>query len=89
MSLYEIIIQKLNEALSPLEVKVIDESNQHIGHAGSRAGGETHFAVIVISTKFRNLSRMQRHKLIYGILDTEMKENIHALSISALTPEEI
>ena len=39
-----LIEQKLQQALSPLSLAVIDESNQHAGHVGARPGGETHFS---------------------------------------------
>lgn len=88
MSLHKTITKKLEESLTPLAIKVIDESDQHAGHSGSRPGGETHFSVVVVSTRFHGLSRVQRHKLLYEILDEEMTNNIHALRICALTPEE-
>ncbi len=88
MSIAAIITQKLQQALSPVTIQVIDESHKHIGHVGARDSGETHFAIIVISQQFKGLSRLQRHKLIYSILDLEMQNNIHALSIVAHAPEE-
>jgi BolA family transcriptional regulator, general stress-responsive regulator len=88
MHTHEIILKKLGATLTPLEINVIDESHQHIGHVGAREGGETHFAVSVTSAKFSGLSKIQRHKLVYKILDSEMKGGIHALRISASAPEE-
>ncbi|KAJ3123611.1 hypothetical protein HK098_001779 [Nowakowskiella sp. JEL0407] len=50
---------------------------------------ETHFRVAVISESFVGKSLLQRHKMIYGILDEEMKTGVHALSLSTKTPEEV
>jgi len=88
MSIYQIITQKVQKALNPSEIEVIDESHLHAGHSGAREGGESHFAISVTSEQFSGLSRLQRHKLIYTILDFEMKSGIHALRISAKAPEE-
>jgi len=88
MQIQNNIIKKLTSSLTPMEIKVVDESQQHAGHSGAREGGETHFAVFVKSDKFVGLSRLERHKLIYTILDAEMKGGVHALRISAKAPEE-
>jgi BolA protein len=88
MSVYKIITEKLQNALNPSEIRVIDESHLHAGHAGAREGGESHFAIYITSEKFSGLTRLQRHKLIYTLLDSQMKHAIHALRISAAAPEE-
>lgn len=85
----DLIKQKLTSALATEKVEVLDESHLHAGHAGSRDGGESHFAVTVVSDKFTGLSRVARHKLVYALLDDELKTQIHALRISALVPSEI
>ena len=43
MTVKDRIRTTLGEALRPEALDVIDESHQHAGHMGSRAGGETHF----------------------------------------------
>lgn len=88
MPLSETIKYKLSEVLNPTKIEVVDESHLHAGHAGARAGGESHFAVTIVSEKFSGLSRVARHKLVYGILDEELKNGVHALRISAFTPGE-
>ncbi len=82
MKIWLKIEEKLRSSLDPEHLEIIDESDKHKGHMGARAGGETHFAVTIVSEKFVGMSRMARHKLIYKILEEEMK-NIHALSIKA------
>ncbi len=43
------ILRKLTDALQPVTIEVIDESEQHHGHGGWREGGETHFRVRLVS----------------------------------------
>jgi BolA family transcriptional regulator, general stress-responsive regulator len=78
----------LNSALTPERLEVIDESHKHIGHAGSRPEGETHFRVQVVARSFAGKSRLERQRLVLAPLAELMKERIHALSIEARTPEE-
>jgi len=82
------IRSKLTQAFSPQELEIIDESHLHAGHAGARDGGESHFRVTVVSDAFAGKSRMERQRAVYGVLADELKGPIHALSITARTPEE-
>jgi acid stress-induced BolA-like protein IbaG/YrbA len=50
---------------------------------------DTHFATLVVSEAFAGLRPLQRHQLIYRALGTKMGNEIHALSIRALTPAEL
>ena len=50
--------------------------------------GETHFKITVVSTVFSGKPLVQRHRLVYGILEEEIKQGVHALSINAWTEEE-
>jgi BolA protein len=82
------IESKLRQALAPARLAVIDDSHQHIGHAGARPEGETHFRVEVVAEAFRGLSRVDRQRRVNEILAAELQGPVHALSIRALTPEE-
>lgn len=84
----ERIESKLQAMLAPETLAVIDESNQHHGHAAWRESGETHFRVSVCSAKFAGKSRIERQRLIYGILSEELAGPVHALAISARAPGE-
>jgi BolA protein len=79
---------KLEAALAPDSLEVIDESHHHAGHAGAREEGESHFRVEVVSTVFEGLNRIARQRLIYKTLAEEMANDIHALNIDAKTPGE-
>lgn len=65
-------------------------SPPHAGHRGSAAGGsgETHFAVEVVSQRFEGLTSIKRHRLVYQILDEEMRSPVHALQLITKTPAE-
>lgn len=52
------------------------------------AGDGQHFEALIVSALFRGKSRVQRHQLVYGVLGDRMREEIHALSMKTLTPEE-
>lgn len=88
MKLVDIIKQKLTESLEPENIEVEDESHKHIGHVGSKPGGETHFFVKIVSQKFDGISRIARQRMVFEILGEEMKGKIHAISIKAISPKE-
>jgi len=89
MRVADLIRQKLTAALSPAELVVTDESAKHAGHAGSRAEGETHFDVRIVSESFGGLSRVERQRRVYAVLADELKTRVHALSVTTLTPAEV
>lgn len=84
----ERIARKLEDALSPQRLNVIDESHQHEGHGGWREGGETHFRVDIVSQAFAGKSRLERHRLVNAALAQELTEGVHALAIVARGPGE-
>ncbi len=87
MDRVETIRQLLSEAFSPTHLDISDESHFHRGHAGAAAGGG-HFNVTIVSTQFEGLATLARHRRVYQAVDNLMPAEIHALSITANTPEE-
>jgi BolA family transcriptional regulator, general stress-responsive regulator len=87
MTTTNLILQRLG-VLEPESCNLEDESAQHRGHAGAASGGG-HFRLTIVSPKFRNLSTLARHRLVYEAMGELMQREIHALSITALTPEEL
>lgn len=84
------IKEKLEKELRPVELEVEDISYQHAGHAGIRGSdGETHFNLKVVSEEFEGKSLVKRHRMIYGLLQDELQNGLHALSIVAKTPSEV
>ena len=51
-------------------------------------GDGQHFQALVVSAAFAGKSRIQRHQLVYAALGERMREEVHALSMKTLTPEE-
>ena len=51
-------------------------------------GDGQHFAAIIVSAAFAGLSRVKQHQLVYAALGDRMREEIHALSMQTLTPEQ-
>lgn len=87
MDRVETIRERLNHALAPEALEIIDESHLHAGHPGAAAGGG-HFAVAIVSASFRGRSPLERHRMVYAAVNDLMPAEIHALSIRAETPEE-
>ena len=75
------------ETFAPLSLEVEDESDRHQGHAGHRAGGETHFRVYIVAEAFRGKSRLERHRMINDTLIGELQGGVHALAIHASAPD--
>lgn len=86
MSAVETLRDRL-AGLEPTQLDIRDDSHKHAGHAGAREGG--HYAVAIVSPRFAGLGTMQRHRLVYDALGDLKTCGIHALSITARTPEEI
>lgn len=84
-----LIEKKISAALDVQQIEVIDESHQHEGHSGWKEGGETHFRVLVVSSAFEGKNQVQRQRLVYEVLQEEMKNTIHALALKTVTPAEI
>ena len=51
-------------------------------------GDGQHFEAVIVSAEFDGRSRVQRHQLVYAALGERMREEIHALSMRTLTPQE-
>ena len=88
MPVRDVIAEKLSAAFAPQHLAVIDESHHHVGHAGHRPGGETHFRVSIVAEAFRGKSRVERHRMINQTLAGELAGGVHALAIHASAPGE-
>ncbi|CAK0769857.1 BolA family transcriptional regulator, general stress-responsive regulator [Gammaproteobacteria bacterium] len=88
MSIRNTLEKKLTEAFSPSHLEIIDESDRHVGHAGYREGGESHFHVTLVSSQFAGLSLLQRHRLVYRVLKDELAGPVHALQLTTRTAAE-
>lgn len=87
------IREKLRQALSPERLELEDDSWRHAGHhheggMDAKPGGESHFNLVIVAADFEGRSRLERQRLINGLLREEMAGVVHALSIKAMTPDE-
>jgi BolA family transcriptional regulator, general stress-responsive regulator len=82
------MLRRLNSALSPTRIELVDESEAHRGHGGYNPAGESHFSLHIESAAFDGKSRVERQRLVYSALGDLMKERVHALSIRATAPGE-
>ncbi|HVY05466.1 MAG TPA: BolA family protein [Burkholderiales bacterium] len=87
MGVEEKIRERLS-ALAPDSLEVFDDSRDHEGHAGAKAGGG-HYEIVMVSGQFAGKSAVARHRLIYAALSDLMPGSIHALAIRAYAPEEL
>jgi BolA protein len=83
------LMQELEEILAKHfsgNIHIIDDSHLHVGH---NHGGGSHYTLHIIDDKFVGLSRLERHRLIYDILQQHLSSNkIHALAMKLYTPYE-
>lgn len=83
MNRVEAIRERL-AVLKPTRLEIEDDSAKHAGHKS--AGGGGHYRLTIVSDAFAGKSLVERHRLVYEILDDLLKRNeIHALSIKAST----
>ena len=80
MNVQTTIEEKLTQ-LEPVHLEVINESGNHNVPAGS----ESHFKVVVVSSKFEGLRLLERHRLIHNVLAEELAGSVHALALHTYT----
>jgi BolA family transcriptional regulator, general stress-responsive regulator len=92
MRVADAIRDKLTAEFKPSMLVVQDDSARHAGHSGATrddgSQGETHFTVRIVSEKFAGLSRVERQRRVYDVLARELSDQVHALSLTALSPAE-
>ena len=82
------MLRRLDSAISPSRIELIDDSEQHRGHGGYNPAGESHFTLRIESAAFTGKSRVERQRMVYAALGELMNERVHALSIRAIAPGE-
>lgn len=87
MSVMELMRTRL-ASLQANHLDIEDESAQHAGHAGAKGGGG-HYRMRIVSSVFSGKNTLTRHRMVYDALGDLMQREIHALSITAYTPEEL
>ena len=83
--LANLMAQRLRETLQPTALEVLDESNDHVGHAGANGlGYGTHFRVRIASPFFTGKTRVAKHRLVYDALQDFIDQGVHALAIETI-----
>ena len=75
-------------SLEPKRLDLVDDSARHVGHAGARPEGESHFRLLIVADAFTGYSRIERQRMVYRALGDLLETDVHALSITALSPVE-
>lgn len=88
MLMEEQIKVRIQKAFQPEYLKVINESAKHKGHQGDDGSGQTHFSLKVVSHCFMGMSRIERQRAVNENIKNLFSQGLHAISITALTPEE-
>ena len=77
----------LHQAFGIEKLQIDDESHLHAGHAGAASGGG-HFKLTIVAPEFKGMNLLARHRAVYGALNRHIPQEIHALTIVAMTPDE-
>jgi BolA family transcriptional regulator, general stress-responsive regulator len=84
MSRQSRIESKIQDALSPMQLEVVDESHMH----SVPPGAESHFRVLVVSERFEGQGLVARHRTLNRLLGEELQGGMHALALHTWTPQE-
>lgn len=84
MSVQQSIETKIATALAPSHLEVVNESHMHSVPPGS----ESHFRVVVVSERFEGQPLVRRHQTVNKILERELEQGLHALSMQTMTGAE-
>ena len=72
----------------PEYFSVLDVSEQHKGHQNYKEDIESHFEIIIVSEKFKNLNRIERHRMVNQSLKEEFLSDLHSAIIKTFTLQE-
>ena len=78
----------ISESYDPYFYSVIDVSEQHRGHKNFKENIESHFEIIVVSDKFIDIKRIDRHRMVNYSLKNEFCSDLHSAIIKTYTIEE-
>lgn len=72
---------------TPEQIKAYIAAGLECSHLEVTGDGQ-HFYATIVSAAFEGKRLIARHQLVYAALGDRMREEIHALSMKTLTPEE-
>lgn len=89
MTLEEKFTHLLQIEFQPTYLKVVNDSAHHAGHANSPRTGQSHFTITIVADKFTGVSRINRHRMVNEVVQSDFSAGLHALSLTLLTPDEL
>ncbi len=78
------IYKKLYDFFKPEILKVVNDSEKHKGHSGSPNSGNSHVSITIKSKKLKGMTKINGQRAIYKVLEEDLAEYIHALSIKII-----
>ena len=78
--LISIVKKKLQNKILIENIKIEDKSILHKNHSGN-SKNKFHLKISIDSKELREMSRIDSNKIIYKVLENEMKESIHSIQI--------
>ena len=78
----------IRENYEPYFLSVLDVSEQHRGHQNFKEDVESHFEIIIVSEKFKNIKRIDRHRMVNKSLKEEYLTELHSAIIKTYTVDE-
>ena len=72
---------------TPEQLKSYIENGMQCDHVDVKGDGH-HFEAVIVSALFRGKNKVQQHQVVYKALGDRMREEIHALSMQTLTPQD-
>lgn len=89
-------IDRIKTTLAALDVSHIEVTDQsaehgamaHASDANNAASAQTHLQLLLVCASFAELSQVQRHQQVYQLLNSELQNGLHALSLHTYSLEE-
>jgi BolA protein len=86
MQIKKILEEKIVAFFEPVFLSIENESHKHVSKQKNPT--ESHFKLTIVSDKFINVSRLERHRLIYKLINDLLTNEIHALALHTYTEDE-
>jgi BolA protein len=81
METEQLIREKLIEAFHPDFLEISNHSKAHANHAGSPKTEASHLHIKMKSALFKDKSKIECHRMVYKVLEQELKADVHALQL--------
>ena len=82
------IEKMISDNINPYFFSVKDVSQEHKGHQSFKEGVESHFEIIIVTEKFHNKNKIERHRIVNKILKEEFLSDLHSVTLKAFSIQE-